>query len=398
MKWGIFLVAAVATCASGVEPVQADPVDAAAVPITCPQYGQRPAGCILPPLRHFIRVRTERVPPELAESRAGIVRPPRLVWQKKIPATEFPASLLQEGRENTTNIRVMVTVSADDKLTGCVPLGARRRIERAIPEAIDDPVAGREACELVLRHLGMIHAINSDGRSVEQKAVIAIDFDWLRYEEVPLPIIPPPAGAVIAVPGDWLPLRLPNVREEIVEPRWQDFLTDRAGLPEEATVGAALYMDGQGVSACKVGLSSGNASLDQATCAALLAENGKIRFYTMGYPLRVHWAGETASLELPREPLVPDAKRISMPATVQPPPGDAQEHNVNLLMTLDGDGRVIGCEVTLSSTNDTWDARSCEATEELVQFRGARNAFGEPTLGTMKMQVNWNTRTIRPGN
>lgn len=62
---------------------------------------------------------------------------------------------------------------------------------------------------------------------------------------------------------------------------------------------------------------------------------------------------------------------------------------VEVRFTIEANGRVTGCRVSLSSGDGSLDATTCRLIEERFRFRPATNAAGEPIASQYGWRQNW---------
>ncbi|RVU04704.1 energy transducer TonB [Novosphingobium umbonatum] len=58
-------------------------------------------------------------------------------------------------------------------------------------------------------------------------------------------------------------------------------------------------------------------------------------------------------------------------------------------LTVGPDGRVTGCEITLSSGNSELDAATCKYASSRARFAPAKDGEGQPTTGVYSNRVKW---------
>lgn len=62
---------------------------------------------------------------------------------------------------------------------------------------------------------------------------------------------------------------------------------------------------------------------------------------------------------------------------------------VRVALIVGPDGRVADCRVTTSSGTPVLDQTTCRIMRERARFRPARDAAGNPTVGSYRDSVNW---------
>jgi periplasmic protein TonB len=62
---------------------------------------------------------------------------------------------------------------------------------------------------------------------------------------------------------------------------------------------------------------------------------------------------------------------------------------VSVLLTIDPGGRVVSCGIQQSSGQSVLDMYTCNILRRRARFTPATDALGNPVIGTVKAQVDW---------
>ena len=169
---------------------------------------------------------------------------------------------------------------------------------------------------------------------------------------------------------------------------------------EEGTTGFRLFIGPNGrVSDCEVTSSSRSASLDEATCRIMRA---RVRFSpardVFGRPTedsvssRIRWQ----LARNPDEPIPARARPIRPLASLVGPPDypaaarrAGAEGATHFSLTVDENGRVGDCVVTIPSGSVDLDAAACAIMTRRARFSPARTPEGAPTLDEHRGHINW---------
>ena len=171
----------------------------------------------------------------------------------------------------------------------------------------------------------------------------------------------------------------------------------------------------KGIVDCTVGVSSGNAALDEAACSAAMAlplsypEPCSAWCRRMYFPLQFVWLKKGSHIRVPLpfwqskpiphdpadpRPIVAAVQyRTAPPISAEPKDfadiADKSLPNPRVLfrLSIDRDGKVTGCEMLIPSGNRAIDARFC-ALMSKVRYGLRTDAFGDPAA----------YREIRPAN
>lgn len=157
------------------------------------------------------------------------------------------------------------------------------------------------------------------------------------------------------------------------------------------------------VDACHITASSGSALLDAATCSNIIR---RARFEPAldddGNPIvgrysnRVRWqipSGPSYASQIELQPLGPQAifgtyVEISEEEYPVEALQKAMRGFADIVLVIDEGGKVNKCTVRLSSKHPLLDAKSCEIAAKW-QFLSARDAAGNPVVGTTTFIVRW---------
>jgi periplasmic protein TonB len=71
-----------------------------------------------------------------------------------------------------------------------------------------------------------------------------------------------------------------------------------------------------------------------------------------------------------------------------PAAGDGVRGVVSVVLTIDPGGRVVSCGIQQSSSNELSRA-TCNILRRRARFTPATDALGNPVIGTVKAQVDW---------
>jgi len=62
---------------------------------------------------------------------------------------------------------------------------------------------------------------------------------------------------------------------------------------------------------------------------------------------------------------------------------------VGFTLTINTDGRVIGCTITRSSGSPVLDAATCRIIQRRARYTPAMDSNGNPVIGTIAQQIEW---------
>jgi len=211
---------------------------------------------------------------------------------------------------------------------------------------------------------------------------------------LPLPPTRPPPGDH---PSGWPKSFVPR---QLLFPstNWREYLLDTKRLPKVARVGLELTIRIQTVYRCSVAVSSGDARLDAASCAALTLRSAISSAYSpeiFNHPVRVVWRKDKAHIEVPgydQPPGLEAAVPISPAAAIAA--ADGQKPRVQVEVAVDTTGAPSDCEIKQFSYNDSADLAACDLVRSSVRFQPGRDVFGELAAAQARVVVDWEAMRI----
>jgi periplasmic protein TonB len=72
-----------------------------------------------------------------------------------------------------------------------------------------------------------------------------------------------------------------------------------------------------------------------------------------------------------------------------PPAAGGRRGSVGVILTVDPQGRVTGCEVTRSSGSAALDTATCNLLRRRERFTPAIDSNGSPAIGRVPVQIDW---------
>lgn len=387
-------------------PPAAAPGPAAPQPAECPAWGNKPAGCVEPPMTERIRAYDRwREPDGSSPADAVMIRRPDMLgrYDDPLPSARFPAFLRRGDEATDAQVTLALVIAADGSIASCTPTKAAAWAHAAPGQARTDlavdPALGTEACEALRRDRRFRPAIDAAGIPIEAPAQAEFLFSRQRYEMLAPPAPAPPNRWIGRQPygerTSWPPRNSLYERIAFTVPKFKDFLTDRKQLPRSAVVGAVLDFAPDGTALdCKIGLPSGDARLDAATCAGLMTvRNVPNRWQVRALPVEVRWSGDKAKIQLPAAEVLPALIAPIAIAAAEGGPATPLRWLAIVRLALDSEGRPVRCEVIRSSDNDMLDAASCRLART-GRYTAGKDIFGRPTLGGIDLRVDWVKREI----
>lgn len=341
-------------------------------------------------------------------------------WNGLISPEDVPAALRR--RRINTNTLVAIDVDATGRATGC-------RVARASTE----PQLDALACSLLMARGRFVPRRPAPGVAAPMTWGLVVYWrvlDRAQVEErerrmlaAPMPPAPP-----VLRPGQlpydqrWPRLDFYGTLRPVALPVLQDAYPRHAGRPAEGVTSLDLIIDpATGDVGCEVGVSSGNATLDDQACiTARTMRFTYVRPCDVGcrperLPLQFVWARRNSHIRTPllaeysrdaelvrdpadkREATRYRSYRRMLPATGQdePPPTDRSHSNgfIALRYAIDEEGVVRNCTITESSGNQALDSWFCRRLLARFRFAPRTDAFGN-AIGeedTFRMNLN------RPG-
>lgn len=341
-------------------------------------------------------------------------------WNSVISPDDVPADLRR--RRINTNTLVAIDVDATGRATSC-------RVARASTEARLDALV----CSLLMTRGSFAPRRPGPGAAAPATWGLVVYWrvlDRAQIEErerraIAAPMAPPPP---VVRPGQvpydrrWPRLDWYGGLRPVALPALQTFYPRRAGRPAEGVTSVDLIVDpATGGVGCEVGVSSGNATLDDQACLAAR----DMRFTYLRpcdlncrperLPLQFVWARRDSHI---RTPLLTEYSRdaalirdpadrreatryrsyrrlLPPPPDSEAPPADRSHSNgfIALRYTIDAEGVVRNCTVAESSGNQALDGWFCRRILTRFRYAPRTDVFGTPVgeVETFRMNLN------RPG-
>lgn len=305
---------------------------------------------------------------------------------------------------------VRVAVMPDDAVAGCTVTAARiARTGEAEGDA--GPALGELACKLVGGSARFRHGLDDAGVARGATLAFKVRFTRTLAPNRPLPVVLAPPPPVLLVGNDgsprgyifshgaWLPAA-GATGISFDKPPFDTFRPAGAGMPIDLRVGASLTLERNAVIDCTIALSSGDADLDKATCAALASTRNNVSsHWPVAEPVLVIWRGRHARLVTPGI----GETRPDLPAVTPLGAGgvEARAKPPKPLATMDfrigGDGHLFRCRIDRSTGDDEFDARSCRLVAATLHATPGTDIFGQPLEGGITVTLDWDKRVIRTG-
>ncbi len=314
-------------------------------------------------------------------------------WLK---SEDYPPESVAAMENSRAELRL--EIAADGSVAGC----SRNIISG--PERVT-----AKACDLIRSRGKFRHALDLSGQPMAQSVTLRASY-WVQATMV-YPVVAPPAPwqetgwrGERETDSNWAKGRAFNGIQPRILADWAAFRPKDKVIPKQAEVGVLLTVDTQGQPlSCDVKDSSGHAALDDATCAAL--RNAKWEWVTpprqdieLAYLIR--WNGKKAQIAMPfsryhegyrqlraslgTAPLmIPTAE---LPAKVE---GKAWI-NPEADIWLDAAGKPLRCVIVKSSDDNELDRKTCTIAMTRLVYLPARDEFGRPIKGGIRIRVDWN--------
>ena len=325
-------------------------------------------------------------------------------WANWILSTDMPVDL--RTRPFRSDVYIAMDIDTAGHGTAC------RLLRGGIDARLD-----RLSCELLMQRAVFEPRYETPTRPVAHHVVMGI-----RWESIDAATRADRERQRRAMaPPVQVPWNLPELRQW-PRPFWSEDLLVRnlpaiqasyprdPGQPEEGIVSLDIIVTaGVGISACQIGVSSGNAALDEAACRVartldITYERPCEGCWGKRLPLEVVWRrhGSHIRLPLPRQGAADSAIPPRDPADQRPPSrvrsyfptpvafnvDERDFRNVpirttsnavpNFRVSVSAQGRVTGCEPGQGSGNDAVDRRICELLIERGRYLPLTDIFGDP--------------------
>ncbi len=109
-------------------------------------------------------------------------------------------------------------------------------------------------------------------------------------------------------------------------------------------------------------------------------------------PVRASPPSYPAGMAQPPEPYAPLSSYIRATAEADYPAAAVSarlQGSTGVTITVGPDGRVTGCSVTRSAGSSILDSSTCRLLRNRARFRPARDAAGNPQIGTYDTVIDW---------
>lgn len=331
-------------------------------------------------------------------------------WESWITPADMPEELRTRPLDSATQL--LLDIDRTGRATRC----------RIVVPSVD-PRLDSLACALLPRRGTFEPAYLGPGRPVAGRWLMSVTWDVMLVEqrEQEARNLPPPVGFPPPVPGSagWPRLAWSqHVRPESLPLIQADYPAEARG--REGMVSLELAMSGpQGITGCTVGVSSGDAALDEAACR--VARRLELRYdnacgvcFDDPLPLQVVWrargshirfpllspARDGRSPPLPRDPAddraVPFYQSYPQPLEFSLSRGDFRSLPIGSItsrrpaveLSVDTEGRVTACRLSRSTGEAAVDARICELLQARQRYRPATDVFGDPAPATAIRWLN----------
>jgi TonB family protein len=331
-------------------------------------------------------------------------------WQSWITPADMPADLRARPMDSATQL--LLDIDAAGRATRC----------RIVAPSVD-PRLDSLACALLPRRGTFEPGYLGPGRPVAARWLMAVTWDVRSVEEreeqarnaPPAVGFPPPSRGSTGWPRlAWSQ----HVRPEALPPIQADYPAAARG--REGVVSLELTMSGpEGITGCTVGVSAGDAALDEAACRV-------VRRLDLRYddpcgvclddplPLQVVWRAGGSHIRLPLLSAGRGGRTVPLPrdpaddrtATFyrshpQPLAFSLSREDFRSLpiaaltnrrpaaeLSVDGEGRVTACRITHSTGNAAFDARICQLLQARQRYTPATDVFGDPAPATAHRWLN----------
>lgn len=334
-------------------------------------------------------------------------------WQSWITPADLPEELRTRPLDSTTQL--LLDIDPGGRATRC----------RIVAPSVD-PRLDSLACALLPRRGTFEPAYLGPGRPVAGRWLMTVRWDVKSVEdrEAEALYAPPAVGFPPPVPGSTTWPRLAwsqHVRPEALPPIQADYPAAARG--REGVVSLELTMSGpEGITGCTVGVSAGDAALDEAACR--IARRLELRYddacgvcFDDPLPLQIVWRARGSHIRLPLLSPGRDGRTAPLPRDPaddrtttfyqwQPQPlaftfsrddfrslpiGSLTNRRPTAELSVDSDGRVTACRLARSTGEAAVDARICQLLQERQRYRPGTDVFGEPAPTTAIRWLNLET-------
>ena len=334
-------------------------------------------------------------------------------WQSWITPADLPEELRTRPLDSATQLLIDID-----------PAGRATRCRIVAPSV--DPRLDSLACALLPRRGTFEPAYLGPGRPVAGRWLMAVTWDVMPIEQREAEALnaPPAVGFPPPLRGSTTWPRLAwsqHVRPVALPPIQDDYPAAARG--REGVVSLELTMSGpEGVTGCRIGVSAGDAALDEAACR--VARRLELRYddpcgvcFDNPLPLQIVWRARGSHIRLPllstsrsgrTAPLPRDPaddrtatfyRSFPQPLAFSLSRGDFRSLPVASLanrrpdaeLSVDGEGRVTACRISRSTGVAAFDARICQLLQARQRYTPATDVFGDPVPATADRWLNLET-------
>jgi TonB family protein len=317
---------------------------------------------------------------------------------------DVPADLRRRRFQGIT--RMELDVSPDGTVTGCTV---------AAPSG--EPRLDRLACSHVSSRARLRPLYAAPGRRIAARHELSAEWE---ITDTPPPVYFAPPAASMAPFIDYNRYTWPRLDwwwplEPVALPRIQDSFPAGAGRGGVVSLDLRVRAE-TGIESCRIGVSSGNAALDEAACR--VARTVELRYPRPCeqcpdaiVPLQVVWARERGShirfplpfgrntavpVMDPADTRSPDARRalpVAIPYVVRAADYRRIEDRTTADrrfvadVAIDAQGRPTSCRTRRSTGNTAVDRRSCEIVLQRARYRPQTDVFGNPAATPSRTHV-----------
>lgn len=349
-------------------------------------------------------------------SRVQVVEPDSYssTWEGPwLSSADMPANL-KTGPFRTSSY-LSIDVDTQGKPAGCTPL-------KSSMDAGLDAIA----CRKLMQNATFPPLYEAPGKPIAHKTNITVNWytvarpapEQQRRVARPFPVPAPPAPSPPS-PADfqgWPRLRWEGGLQIDRFPDLQSLRPAGARKPATGTTSLDLIVEpDKGIVGCTIGISSGNAALDEAACTAGKAlplsytEPCSTWCRTQYLPLQFVWLKKGSHIRVPQslgqlEPMRRDPADhrpvVAVTPTRTDPPNFVNPKDfaniadkslphprVLFRLSIDRDGKVTGCDMLTSSGNPAVDARFCTVMSK-ARFGLMTDAFGDPAANRQTRGAN----------
>lgn len=314
-------------------------------------------------------------------------------WLKSEDYPPESVAAMEHSRAELT-----LDIAADGRVTGCA---------RNILSGPDRVTA--KACDLITSRGKFRHALDLTGQPMAQSLTMRLSY-WVQAVKVYPAVAPPAPWQETGWRGErtggsnWARDRLFNGIQPRIPVKWPDFRPKDKLIPRQADVGVLVTVDTQGQPQnCLVQDSSGHPTLDLATCTAL--RSAAWEWVTpprqdMDLAYLVRWNGKKAQIATPFSRYHQGYKQLraslgtaplAIPAAELPPKIEGRPWiNPEADIWLDAAGQPQRCVIVKSANDDDLDRRTCAIAMTRLLYLPARDEFGRPINGGIRIRVDWN--------